>query len=646
MSRIRWIRGYADAAPGFLARQRKNLGHVRYGWNHPKQVSFVFGCQRSGTKMLMRVLDHSPVVRIYHENHVTAFRDFQLRPDIILRGLVVASPAPCQVFKPICDSQAADTILSRFPSARALWMYRNPYDVANSALEKWGSHQLEVVKAIARGDTGRWGWRTAGIPPAVVTDIRRVYRDDLTEPEGALLFWFVRNAFVFQLGLDKHPRVRVVKYERLVETPLDQFPAVFAHLGASYDPSYVGQVRADSVRRGSRPAASAEICALCDSLLAKLDAVVAPPAPVVSPVLILINTLGVGGAEKHAVTVANWLAERGANVTIAASGGDLVGALRPDVTFVATPLRRVRADLPLAANHVRNLIRSRQPAIILANSLAMTLIARAAQPTRSVPIVNIAHGWPVEKYPVVGKLLLAADRVIAVSPEVQQKLVEGGLRPGRCTVIENGVDCNELGPRDGDARRDSRASLGAQDSHLLVVSVGRLTTQKAHHHVISIAQSLRERHPRLRYAILGEGARADELAQLAQAHGVADIVCLAGLRNDVADVLGSADIYLSSSDWEGMPLSTIEAMASGLPTVATQTEGSEQLLADDCGIVVPVGDVAAMAKGVARLAEDWGMRMRLGRAAHGRARARFGQDRMMHEYAAVLLELTAAAGPP
>lgn len=649
MSRSNWIRGYVDAAPGFMARQRKNLGHVRYGWNHPKQVSFVFGCQRSGTKMLMRILDNCPAIRIYHENHASAFHDFQLRSDTVLRALVATSPAPCQVFKPICDSQHADSLLERFPAARGLWMYRNPNDVANSALEKWGKHQLEVIAAVARGETSTsagevapWGWRTARIPAEVVAEIRRVYRGDLSESEGALLFWYLRNSFVFSLALDKHPRMRLCKYERLVESPIEHFPPVFAHIGADFSADYVARVRADSVGRATPPVASDEIRALCDGLLARLDACIAP-APVISPLLILINTLGVGGAEKHAVSVANWFSDHGADVTVAASGGDLVPTLRPAVKFVDAPFRRVRADLPAAATLVRQLIRTAQPAAILANSLAMTLIARAAQPTRGLPIVNIAHGWPVQKYGMVGKLLLSADRVVAVSPDVKHRLVEGGLSPTRCTVIENGVDCTNLGRRTGMIRSQTRASLGATEDAVLVVTLGRLTPQKAHHHVITLAKLLRERHPQLRYAILGEGARAAELQAFATSEGVADLVCLAGLRTDTANVLGSADIYLSCSDWEGMPLSTIEAMASRLPTVATQTEGSGQLLTEGCGLVVPIGNVEAMANALSTLVNNPDLRQQIGEAANKRARARFGHERMMSELAAVLANLTTVA---
>ncbi|MDP2307735.1 MAG: glycosyltransferase [Pseudomonadota bacterium] len=656
MKSLDQLRSWREAAPGFLRRQEKNLDQLRYGWDHPQQLCFVFGCQRSGTKMLMRVLDKSPATRIYHENNALAFDDFQLRSDRIVRTLLRISPAPSQIFKPICDSQEADRLLTRFPAAHGLWIYRHHDDVANSALHKWGAHQREVVAAVASGERVAWGWRTARLPDTVVANVRRVYRDDLCDDEGALLFWYLRNAFFFELGLHEHPRVLLVKYERMVQAPESTFPAVFAHVGAPFDAGFIERVHAGSVGRNEAPRASPEIRALCADLLARLDAWAPAPVPaaaprpvspvLVSPVLMLINTLGVGGAERYVVTVANWMAERGVDVAIAASPGELVGELLPSVGYVATPLRRVRGGLPLAALRVRGILRARRPAAIVANSLVVTWIARAAQVRRRVPIVTIAHGWPDHRYRRVGPLLRIADRVVAVSPEVKAKLVSAGLDPGRCDVIFNGVDCTNLGPRVGAARVSARAAMGAGPDDLVVVILGRLSAQKAHHHVIALAERLRERRPELRFAIVGEGARAEELTRLVRAAGLDDRVRLLGLRSDVPDLLGSADIYLSCSDWEGMPLSTIEAMAAALPTVATRTEGSGQLLTEDCGVVVPVGDVAAMAEAVERLAADAPLRARLGEASRRRALASFGHDRMARELAALVARVVSPERAP
>ncbi len=621
------------AAPNFVRRQAKTLGQARYGWDHRKQVAFVFGCQRSGTKMVMRVLDRSPATRIFHENHATAFSDFQLRGDAVLRALVALNPAPSQVFKPICDSHEADHLLARFPDAHGVWVYRHFDDVANSATDKWGLHQLELIHAIHNGDLTTWGWRTARLSDTVRAELRRVWRPDLTVPEGAMLFWYVRNHFFVELGLDVHPRMKLVKYEHLVQEPEAGFRAIFDHVGAPFDASFLDKVRATSVGRRAPAEASAEIRALCADLMARLDGWVSPvPAPSPpSPVLLLINTLGTGGAERYVVTVANWLVAHGVRVAICATPGELVAQLHPDVEFHATDLTRIRADLPRAAARVRAVLAALQPAVIVTNSLAVTWVARAADPRAHVPIVDVAHGWPDTSYPLVGKLMRVADRVVAVSPEVKAKLVAGGMPPEQVEVVLNGVDCRPLGRRVGAAREAARAAMGAGPDDTVVLTVGRTSAQKAQHHAIELAV----RMPHLRFVIVGEGERDAELAALVQERGVGDRVRLLGLRSDVPDLLGSADVYLSCSDWEGMSLTIIEALASGLPVVATATEGSVHLVDAEVGRIVPIGEVAAMEAALGELG-DPALRARLGDAGRARALGGFSHERMMAELVRVL----------
>lgn len=635
---------------GFLQRQAKHVGQARHGWAHPRQVSFVFGCQRSGTKMVMRVLDESGATRIYHENHRTAFRDFQLREDPVLRALVASSPAPAQIFKPICDSQEADEILERFPSARGLWIFRDPDDVANSAVRKWGSHQLELVDAAVRGETERWGWRLARLDEAALADLARVHRQDLSPHEGALLFWWLRNRFVYQLGLDQHPRLRVVRYERLVSEPEAAFPAVFAQVGAPWDPEAVARVRTSSVSRRPPPPAHPDIRALVDGLHERLLATAAvhaeAPPPLPSPVLMIIDTLGVGGAERYVVSAANWLAEQGARVVVtAAPGGALEGDLDPRVHFEAADIDSVRAGLPRAARHVRRLVTEHEPAVVVAHSLATTLMTRAALPSYAVPVVQVAHGWAEDRFRHVAPMMRAADRVVAVSRDVRDKLLAAGLDEGRCVVVENGVDTRELGRRTGPERTALRAECGASEDELLVLVVGRLEAQKAHQHVVSVAQLLRERAPRLRFAVAGAGSREAELRQLVAEAGLDERVRFLGLRRDVPALLGVADLFLNCSDWEGMPLTTIEAMATGLPVVATETEGASRLLTGGAGLVVPVGDAQAIAAALEQLAADPERRGAMGTLARERAEAQYGQDRLMGELVDVMREVRSAPAP-
>ena len=628
------------AAPGFARRQAKHLKQARYGWDHDRAMGFVFGCQRSGTKMVMRILDNSPAIRIYHENHLSAFDgEFQLRSDRTLKALARLSPAPVQVFKPICDSQEADLILDRFQQARGVWMFRDPDDVANSAVEKWGAHQRDIVDAIVAGETSEeLGWRTARISDDVRAELAAVHRADLTEHEGALLFWYARNRLFFSLGLATHPRVRLADYQRLVEHPAEAFEEVFHHLGAPFDPVWVERVHAGSVGRNPAPAASPEIRALVDGLLARLRSWEAPtPARLTPPAaaLVLINTLGIGGAERYVVTISNWMVQQGMRVALAAEKGRLVDELDPAIDYRDMDLHGVRADLPMAAGKVRKLIEQSGAEVIITNSLATALIARAAQLGKGVPVINVAHGWPAERYGTVAPLMRAADAVVAVSPDVRDKLAAAGMGADRIHVVFNGVDCSGRERREGDVRAQARAAMGVGEDELVCIIVGRTEAQKAHQHIVALARRMQTSHPHLKFALVGSGSRDQELAELVEGEGVADRVNLMGLRRDVADLLGSADIFLNCSDWEGMPLTTIEAMAGALPVVATQTEGSDQLLDAESGIVVPVGDVEAMATALGRLVDDGAERLQMGQHARSRALSEFSHERMSAELLAV-----------
>ncbi len=628
---------WADKARAKARRGAKHLGQIRFGWGRDKRLGFVFGCQRSGTKMMMRVLDRSDTTRIYHEDDAAAFEDFQLRPDWVVKALVTASPAPCQLLKPICDSHHADRLLDRFEGARAVWLFRDPDAVAASAVSKWGAHQAEVIDALVAGSVEPWGWRAEDVPEAVVQALTEVHRPDLSPEEGALLFWYLRNRFFFELGLHQDPRVRLVSYARLVEDPRAAFPPVFAHLGARFEPEAVDRVHARSSQRAPLPA-SQPIRALCEGLLDQLEAAAIdqPAVPLPSPVMMVINTLGTGGAERYVVTVSNWLVDQGAEVVVVSSGGEQVPLLDPRVRHEELDLVRVRGELPSTAMDLRALIREVQPAVIVAHSLVASWVGRVAQLRRRVPIVTVAHGWPEPRYKQVGRLIGVADKVVAVSPEVQRKLTEGGLAPQGSVVIYNGVDTRGLGQLEPRRRDQVRASLGVGPQDLLVINVGRLSDQKAQHHILDVADRLRDRCPRYRYVLVGEGEREDELAALLGERRLAGIATLAGLRSDVPELLGAADVFFSSSDWEGMPLTTIEAMASELAVLATRTEGADQLLDERCALVVPVGDPSAMAEALAKLHEDDARRRSMGRHARDRALAHFSHERMSSELAEVL----------
>lgn len=334
--------------------------------------------------------------------------------------------------------------------------------------------------------------------------------------------------------------------------------------------------------------------------------------------LLLTNQLHTGGAETYVVTVANWLTAAGDPPVVAATPGALIERLDTRVRYFPTPLQDLRASIPLAAWRVSRLVRRFRPTAVVANSMVTAWVARLAVGPR-VPVIAVAHGWPAERYRLVARPLAVADRVVAVSEDVRRRLIDAGLPARKVVVVPNGVDLGRFAPRDAATLATARAACGAGPDDVLVISVGRYADQKAQHHLIEIARRLKADVPHLRVAIVGWGPREAELRAAITSAGVEDRVRLLIDRKDVPDLLLASDLYVSTSDWEGMPLSTIEAMAAGLPVVTTATEGVGALVDDSNGVVVPVGDVAAMTDAVRRLALD--EPARFGKGSHSRARA-------------------------
>jgi glycogen synthase len=191
------------------------------------------------------------------------------------------------------------------------------------------------------------------------------------------------------------------------------------------------------------------------------------------------------------------------------------------------------------------------------------------------------------------------------------------LRPDRVHVVPNGVDAARFSP--GPSRR---AELGLPEG-LLFVCVGRLNHEKGFHHAVHAVAALAEAGLDARLAIVGDGEERERLARLAAEVGVGDRVVLAGRQSPdgVAAYLVSADAFLFPTEREeAAPLVLPQAMASGLPVVASSIGGITEVVdrPDENGILVPPGDTEALGAAMARLAHDAELRRRLGAEARRR----------------------------
>jgi hypothetical protein len=239
-------------------------------------VVFVAGVQRSGTNMVMDILERSLETQVFHERDPRAFVRYELRDDARLRQLGRRSPAPTVVFKALCESQSVGRLLNDFAPARGIWVYRRYEAVVRSHVRKWNG-MPETMCILAEDDTATDGWRGRGMSEDTRRFVRSCYHPALSNESACALFWYMRNVLFFEQRLDGDERMRLVSYDRLLEHPAMAARDLFAFLGLKFRPNVCSFVsaKASPSTQGEAPNIDAPIRAACEDLLARLNATAA-----------------------------------------------------------------------------------------------------------------------------------------------------------------------------------------------------------------------------------------------------------------------------------------------------------------------------------------------------------------------------------
>jgi glycosyltransferase involved in cell wall biosynthesis len=342
-------------------------------------------------------------------------------------------------------------------------------------------------------------------------------------------------------------------------------------------------------------------------------------------VFLLITLAEVGGAQSYVASLLPALASRFDVVVGAHGNGPLRdAAAAPGVRYV--PLEHVRRrinpwrDLVGLVELVRVLRRER-PDIVHANSSKAGVLGRLAARLAGVPIrIFTVHGWAFSAHSgLSARLYRWADRAvrplttvtICVSERERAAGIEAGTcDPERTVVIPNAVDVSAA-PRARPEHEKAR-----------IVAVGRL---KAPKDFLTLVRALRVLpHGAFEAVIVGEGSDRRLLEREIRALGIEESVRLVGERSDVLRLLAGGDVFVLSSSSEGLPMSVLEAMAAGLPVVASRVGGVPELLDDgEEGLLVRPGEVGELAAALAHLIAEPATRRRLGDAARARAEAYF-----------------------
>ncbi|MEM3071799.1 MAG: glycosyltransferase [Candidatus Anstonellales archaeon] len=184
-----------------------------------------------------------------------------------------------------------------------------------------------------------------------------------------------------------------------------------------------------------------------------------------------------------------------------------------------------------------------------------------------------------------------------------------------------------------------------KEKNKIILHVGSFSTAKNHPLLIEAFEIVQKECPETRLWLVGEGPNIPKVKSLVDEKGLSCCVSFLGIRDDVPTLIASSDIFVMSSDWEGLPLAVIEAMAAGKPVVTTNVGAIPEIVKDgESGIVVPPGNRENLANAILRLLRDHALRERMGNQAKKRAISSFDISRTAREYENLYLYMLGIKG--
>ena len=376
---------------------------------------------------------------------------------------------------------------------------------------------------------------------------------------------------------------------------------------------------------------------------------IAQPRSTPPLVVHIIHRLAAGGMENGLVNLINHMPGeryRHAIVSLTDATDFRERIRRPDVPVIS--LHRQPGRDYGVHRRVWQTLRRMRPAIVHTRNLAalecLVSAGLAGVPGR----VHGEHGRDMydldgvnAKYRLLRKAIRPlAQRYIAVSRDLAQWLVRTiGIRPERVAQIDNGVDVSRFRPRTG-----SRVSIGPDgfvgSETFVIGSVGRmepvkdpLTLARAFAHLITVDPGARER---ARLVMIGGGSLLAEVREVLRRGGAEHLAWLPGEREDIPELMQGMDLFALTSLREGISNTILEAMASGLPVVATSVGGTPELVvADETGTLVAPSDPVALADVISGYVGDAARSSRHGDAGRRRVHSRFSLTAMVDGYLAV-----------
>jgi glycosyltransferase involved in cell wall biosynthesis len=295
---------------------------------------------------------------------------------------------------------------------------------------------------------------------------------------------------------------------------------------------------------------------------------------------------------------------------------------------------RGKLDASVIPRLVR-LMRDGRYDIVHTHMFASNLLGRLAAMLAGVPVIVSTVQLIADReawWEILVDCLLQhrTDTMIASSQAVRQSFIQRGIRPAKIAVIYNSVDLARFDVVDREAaRRAMRQAFGWDEGHLVVGTVARLERIKGLDHLIEAAKTVAEAIPQAGFLVVGDGPQREDLLSRVRQLGLGERFVFAGLRSDIPQILPALDLFVLPSLSEALGIAAIEALASGVPVVASRVGGvPEVVIHGETGLLVPPGDAGQLAQAVSRVAANPAEARRWADCGRKRVRLMFDVNRL------------------
>jgi len=352
-------------------------------------------------------------------------------------------------------------------------------------------------------------------------------------------------------------------------------------------------------------------------------------------ILILTTHFNPGGITKYAVSLAKGLKSKNHNVFVASNGGELVETLKKQAIKHIDINIATKSDLSpkifLSLSKLSRVIKENSIQIIHAQTRVTQVLSFWLSGFSRIPCVSTCHGFFRPRlhriiFPCWGK------KVIAISQAVRRHLSEDlKVKFENIQLIYNGLDMDNYPQYSQDQVDHNKKRIGLGEGPI-IGNIARLSTVKGQDHLITAMREVIAKFPTAELLFVGDGKIKEDLINQSKNLALSKNIFFIPSVKNISSILALIDVFVMSSNQEGLGLSIMEAQAMGLPVIATFVGGIPELIEDNkTGILIPPQDPNIIAKAIISLLEDKQRAKQLGENAKRSIREKFSLDKMVDE---------------